>query len=90
MTKNKKGLFMKIIVIYCLAFVAVTNLLALYIAYKTGFDSSGIITNINAVHGGELMLCCIKRILAKDNKTELNSNLNSSGEEVVLNEIIEP
>lgn len=71
-TKNcvKRGLFMKAIIIYCLAFIAVSNLWALSITEKTGEEPSSIVQSINLVHGGELLLCCIKRLFTKSDEKE--------------------
>ena len=71
-TKNcvKRGLFMKAIIIYCLAFIAVSNLWALSITEKTGEEPSSIVQSINLVHGGELLLCCIKRLFTKSDERE--------------------
>ena len=62
--EKKKGLFMKIIIIYCLAFMAVTNIWALFILQNKGHNAAPIINAINMVHGGELLLCCVKKILS--------------------------
>lgn len=68
MTDNqKKGLFMKIIIIYCLAFICVTNIWSLYILKTTGYDASAIVNAINLVHGGELLFCCVKKIIDSPN-----------------------
>lgn len=60
---KKKGLFMKIIIVYCLLFIAITNIWALFILQDTGSDAYNIINAINIVHGGELLLCCVKKII---------------------------
>ena len=60
---KKKGLFMKIIIVYCLAFIAITNIWALFILQDTGSDAYNIINAINIVHGGELLLCCVKKVI---------------------------
>ncbi len=65
--KRNKGMFMKIIIIYCLVFMAVTNVYALIILQLTGYNASNIINSINAVHGGELLFCCMKKIIDSPN-----------------------
>lgn len=84
-TKNcvKRGLFMKAIIIYCLAFIAVSNLWALSITEKTGEEPSSIVESINLVHGGELLLCCIKRLFTKSDEKEKASTNNK--EEALTN-----
>lgn len=84
-TKNcvKRGLFMKAIIIYCLAFIAVSNLWALSITEKTGEEPSSIVESINLVHGGELLLCCIKRLFTKSDEKE--KALTNNKEKVLTN-----
>ena len=72
----KRGLFMKAIIVYCLAFIAVSNLWALSITEKTGEEPSSIVESINLVHGGELLLCCIKRLFTKSDEKEKAKNLS--------------
>lgn len=60
---KKKGLFMKIIIIYCLAFICITNVWSLWILKTTGYDASDIVDAINLVHGGELLICIVKKII---------------------------
>lgn len=83
---KKKGLFMKSIIIYCLIFVAAVNLLGMFITYKTGFDTSAIATNITAFYGGELALCCLKRIFVDNDKKKKSKNENEDSEQDILNE----
>lgn len=59
----KKGRFMKIIIIYCLGFICFTNIWSLYILETTGYDASSIVNAINMVHGGELLICIVKKII---------------------------
>lgn len=84
-TKNcvKRGLFMKAIIIYCLAFIAVSNLWALSITEKTGEEPSSIVQSINLVHGGELLLCCIKRLFTKSDEKE--KSLTNNKEKALTN-----
>lgn len=84
-TKNcvKRGLFMKAVIIYCLAFIAVSNLWALSITEKTGEEPSSIVQSINLVHGGELLLCCIKRLFTKSDEKE--KALTNNKEKVLTN-----
>lgn len=84
-TKNcvKRGLFMKAVIIYCLAFIAVSNLWALSITEKTGEEPSSIVESINLVHGGELLLCCIKRLFTKSDEKE--KALTNNKEKVLTN-----
>jgi hypothetical protein len=74
---RKKGRFMKCIITYCLFFIAATNVWALYILYKTGYNAYSIVNSINAVHGGELILCCVKKILSDPERVSKKSNKNS-------------
>ena len=93
---KKKGLFMKIIIIYCLAFIAFTNIWALYILKTTGNDAYGIINAINAVHGGELLFCCLKKIIdspdndigQKTGKSRRNKKQYNNTEEETIDESI--
>lgn len=86
-TKNsvKRGLFMKAIIVYCLAFIAISNLWGLLITEKTGTEPSSIIESINLVHGGELLLCCVKRLFTKSDGREKsltnNTDLKSENKE---------
>lgn len=86
--EKRKGIFMKIIIAYCLAFIAFTNIWALYILKTTGYNAYSIINSINLVHGGELLLCCVKKILSdppsikKKNNKSNDSNTNTSVENI--------
>lgn len=44
--------------------MAVTNIWALFILQNKGNNAAPIINAINMVHGGELLLCCVKKILS--------------------------
>lgn len=74
---KKKGLFMKIIIIYCLAFICITNVWSLWILKTTGYDASDIVDAINLVHGGELLICIVKKIIdSPDNDIGMKSGKN--------------
>lgn len=93
-TKKKKkngttnGIFMKAIIIYCLLFMAVTNVWSLLILKDTGNNASAIINSINLVHGGELLLCCVKKVLSDMDvkKTKKSDNKESNEIEKISNE----
>lgn len=83
--KQKKGLFMKVIIIYCLGFICVTNVWSLYILRTTGYDASNIVDAINLVHGGELLFCCVKKIIDSPNNDigQKKDTIKSKYEEIL-------
>lgn len=69
MTKKQKGIFSKIIVVFCVLEMALIQFWAMRIASHNSFLTTGLLTANHAVFGGELLLLCLKRIFAdKGNK----------------------
>ena len=69
MTKKQKGIFSKIIVVFCVIEMALIQFWAMRIASHNSFLTTGLLTANHAVFGGELLLLCLKRIFAdKGNK----------------------
>ena len=64
--KRRKGIFSRIIVSYCIGMITGLSVWAFGILQSTGYDASGILGVSAGVFGGELLLLCVKRILAKD------------------------
>ena len=71
MSKKKKGRFSKVIVVFCVLEMALMQLWAMRIASHNSFLTTGLLSANHAVFGGELLLLCLKRLLAdKDKKGE--------------------
>ena len=71
MSKKKKGRISKVIVVFCVLEMALMQLWAMRIASHNSFLTTGLLTANHAVFGGELLLLCLKRLLAdKDKKGE--------------------
>ena len=71
MSKKKKSRFSKVIVVFCVLEMALMQLWAMRIASHNSFLTTGLLTANHAVFGGELLLLCLKRLLAdKDKKGE--------------------
>lgn len=69
MTKKQKGIFSKIIVVFCVLEMALIQFWAMRIASHNSFLTTGLLTANHTVFGGELLLLCLKRIFAdKENK----------------------
>ena len=68
--KNKKGMFSKIIVIFCIIEMAVMQIWAMRIASNNAFLTTGLLTANHGDFGGELLLLCLKRIFAKSYETD--------------------
>lgn len=90
MKKDKKGLFSKVIVIYCIAFISILTVASFVILALTGLDASGILGVAAGVFGGELLFLCMKRIFAKpstpnneDTKQEFHSHENTDDDDIV-------
>ena len=63
----KKGIFSKIVVIFCVVEMAFMQYWAMDIAETTGeFLVTPLLTANHAVFGGELLLLCLKKLLAND------------------------
>lgn len=90
MKKDKKGLFSKVIVIYCIAFISILTIGSFAILALTGLDASSILGVAASVFGGELLLLCLKRIFAKpstldeeNTKDQFCSHENDDGDDAV-------
>ena len=70
MNNKQKGRFSKAIVIFCVIEMAVMQVWAMRIASHNSFLTTGLLTANHAVFGGELLLLCLKRILADKRKGE--------------------
>ena len=68
MSKKKKGRFSKVIVVFCVLEMELMQLWAMRIASHNSFLTTGLLTANHAVFGGELLLLCLKRLLADKNK----------------------
>ena len=62
----KKGMFSKIIVIFCVLEMAFLQIWAMKIASHNSFLTTPLLTANHAVFGGELLLLCLKRLLTDD------------------------
>lgn len=67
MSEKKKGRFSKAIVIFCILEMSFMQVWAMRIASHNAFLTDGLILANHAVFGGELVLLCLKRILAPKN-----------------------
>lgn len=68
--KKIKGLFMKIVVIFCIAYAVRIVERGMTICEQQSISPSSIVTAAIAFFGAELGLCVLKRIFAKeDGKT---------------------
>ena len=59
----KKGIFSKLVVVFCIVEMAVMQVWSMRIADANQFLVTGLLTANHAVFGGELLLLCLKRIL---------------------------
>ena len=66
MISVKKGMFSKIIVIFCVLEMAFLQIWAMRIASHNSFLTTPLLTANHAVFGGELLLLCLKRLLTDD------------------------
>lgn len=73
MSEKKKGRFSKVIVVFCVLEMALMQLWAMRIASHNSFLTTGLLTANHAVFGGELLLLCLKRLLADRIKKENNN-----------------
>ena len=60
-----RGIFGKIIVSVCVLEMIAVQMWAMYIAGKTGEQMIALVGANHSVFGGELLLLCLKRIMAK-------------------------
>ena len=58
-------LFAKLMVLHCVACGTLASFYALRILSRTGHDAAGILAVILGFFGGELLLLCLKKILAE-------------------------
>lgn len=58
-------LFAKVMVLHCVACGTAASFYALRILSRTGHDASGLLAVILGFFGGELLLLCLKKILAE-------------------------
>ena len=75
----KKRIFSKVIVVFCVAEIAFMQFWAMRIASHNMFLVTGLLTANHSVFGGELLLLCLKRILAKDDKISKKTNKKEDG-----------
>lgn len=68
--KLSKGVFSKVVVVFCVVEMAVMQFWAMRIASHNAFLTTGLLTANHGVFGGELLLLCLKRIFAKSDKDE--------------------
>lgn len=62
-------LFAKVMVLHCVACGTAASFYALRILSRTGHDGSGLLAVILGFFGGELLLLCLKKILAEPRDT---------------------
>lgn len=70
----KKRIFSKVIVVFCVAEMAFMQFWAMRIASHNMFLVTGLLTANHSVFGGELLLLCLKRILVKDGKNNIDKS----------------
>jgi len=75
----KKHLFSKFTVTFCIAEIAFMQFWAMHIAGENMFLVTGLLTANHAVFGGELLLLCLKRILAKEEKNQAETKNEKEG-----------
>ena len=75
--KLSKGMFSKIVVVFCIIEMAIMQIWAMRIASHNSFLTTGLLTANHGVFGGELLLLCLKRIFAKSDKKGEDENGNN-------------
>lgn len=78
----KKGIFSKIIVVFCVLEMALMQFWAMRIASHNSFLTTGLLTANHAVFGGELLLLCLKKLLYNDNNVSIAKNQKSLDEKL--------
>ena len=73
-----KGVFSKIVVVFCVIEMAVMQFWAMRIASHNAFLTTGLLTANHGVFGGELLLLCLKRIFAKSDEKKEDGENNGS------------
>lgn len=81
---KSKGLFMKLIVVFCIAYVVRVIECGLNICTLNNISPNSIVTATITFFGVELALCVVKRIWSKEDKTE---NIQETTEDFSNNEI---
>lgn len=71
-------LFAKLMVLHCVACGTIASFYALRILSRTGHDGSGLLAVILGFFGGELLLLCLKKILAEPRRGEGTDGLSYS------------
>lgn len=71
-----KGVFSKIVVVFCVIEMAIMQFWAMRIASHNAFLTTGLLTANHGVFGGELLLLCLKRIFAKSDEKDKAENNN--------------
>lgn len=80
----KKHSFSKYVVAFCIAEITFMQLWSMRIASHNALLVTGLLTANHTVFGGELLLLCLKRILAKDaqgNESNLKEEAYKEGRE---------
>lgn len=72
----KKGLFSKLIVVFCVLEMTILQFWAMRIASYNSFLTTDLIVANHAVFGGELLLLCLKKLLCDDNSVFTKKNNN--------------
>lgn len=65
----KKGVFSKIIVVFCVLEMALMQIWGMKMASDSSFLTTELLTVNHAVFGGELLLLCVKKLLSNDSKS---------------------
>lgn len=65
----RKHLFSKAVVLYCVLISTAITAAALVVCWRTQTISSGILTPLFGLWGGELLLLCLKRIFGDNSVT---------------------
>lgn len=60
----KKGLFSKLVVIFCIFEITLMQVWAMHAATAHAVDASALLAANHGVFGGELLLLCLKRIMS--------------------------
>lgn len=66
----KKGVFSKLVVVFCIVEMFAIQVWSMRIASHNSFLVTGLLTANHAVFGGELLLLCLKKILSNQTKRE--------------------
>ena len=66
----RKGLFSKGIVVFCIVFITAYTIVSTYIFTRYNIEATTLTTCVFAFYGGELMLCCLKRVFSNSEKSK--------------------